>query len=92
MALISFQNQLVSENVLDLNKLEEGFETTDEIEEISDFKRTGTDGLSFEKVGHKGDLEVYYNGEHQQVIGRTLLRSLRMIFLDKLDSMSDSNF
>ena len=29
--------EIVSENVLDLNKLEEGFETTDEIEEIIDF-------------------------------------------------------
>jgi len=29
--------EIVSENVLDLNKLEEGFETTDEIQEVSDF-------------------------------------------------------
>ena len=29
--------EIVSENVLDLNKIEEGFETTDEIEEMPDF-------------------------------------------------------
>ena len=29
--------EIVSENVLDLNKLEEGFETTDEIQEVPDF-------------------------------------------------------
>ena len=29
--------EIVSENALDLNKLEEGFETTDEIQEVPDF-------------------------------------------------------
>ena len=29
--------ELISENSLDLNKIDEGFESTDEIEEISDF-------------------------------------------------------
>ena len=29
--------EIISENSLDLNKLEEGFETTDEIQEIEDF-------------------------------------------------------
>ena len=29
--------EILSENVLDLNKLEEGFETTDEIQEVDNF-------------------------------------------------------
>ena len=54
----------LSKNVLNFSDKSQGSEVEKYIEEISDFKRTGTDGLSFEKVGHKGDLEVYYNGEH----------------------------